>query len=51
MIAGVIPIDLLAQKRKHVPERRTAIGSEAAKKEARMFTYKHWQDHFGTTLE
>ena len=44
VLAGVVPIDLLAQERKHLFERRDEIERDAVKYEARELTLRHWQD-------
>lgn len=43
VIAGVIPIDLLANERKRIYERSREVGREKAAAEARVSTMQEWQ--------
>lgn len=46
VVAGVVPIDLLAQERKHTYKRKEEVGRKAAAAEARDRTMRQWQERW-----
>lgn len=48
VVAGVMPIDLLAAEKKHIYERKEEVGKETATVEAKALTMQLWQERWSS---